>query len=59
MIETFVGVAPVDVAQRDDVLAGEVDEIGAAHAADADSGDVERIAGRSEAAAEDVAGNDG
>ena len=44
-VETFVGVAPVDIADGDDVLVGEIDEIGVAHAADADSGDVEEIAG--------------
>ena len=38
--------------------AGEVDEVAAALAADADGGDVERVARRREAAAEDVARHD-
>ncbi len=59
VVEAFVGVAPVDVAERHDVLAGEIDQIGAAHAADADASNVEHVARRSEAASEDVTGNDG
>jgi len=59
MVETFIGVTPVNVAEGDDILAGEIDQIGAAHAADADGGDVEHIAGRSESAAENVSWNDG
>ena len=56
--EPLVGVVPVDVADRDDVLGREVDEVGAAHAADADGRDVERVARRGEAAAEDVPRHD-
>src|SRR4051812_6685391 len=56
--EALVGVVPVDVAQRDDVLGREVDEIAAALTADADGGDVEAIARRSLAASEDVARDD-
>ena len=53
------GKAPIDVAQRDDVVVeAEVEEVGAAHAADADAGDVEPIAGRRLPAAEHVARND-
>ena len=39
-LETFVRVAPVDVAEGDDVLARQVDEVLAAHAANADAGNV-------------------
>src|SRR5439155_9349083 len=58
-IKTFVGVRPVHIAESDDVLAGEIDEIRAAHAADANGGDVERVAGRSDSAAKNVSGNNG
>ncbi len=57
-VEAFVGVAPIDVADGDDILVGEIDEIRAAHAADADAGDVEQIAGRRVAAAENMARHD-
>ncbi len=57
-VEGLSGVAPIDVAERDDVLAGEIDEIGAAHSTDTDASDVEGVAGRNEAAAEDVARHD-
>ena len=57
-IETFVGVAPIDIADGDNVLVGEIDEIGVTHAADADAGDVEEIAGRRVATAEYVARHD-
>src|SRR5260370_5395772 len=58
-VEGFRGVTPIDVAERDDVLAGEIDEVGAAHATDADAGDVEGVAGRNKAAAENVTRHDG
>ena len=58
-IEALAGIAPVDVAQRHDVLACEIDQIGAAHAADAHTSDVEHVAGRSEATTHHVTGNDG
>ncbi len=49
------GIAPVDVAQRDDVVVeAEVEEVGPAHAADADAGDVEPIARRRLTTAEHV-----
>ena len=60
-----VGVLPVDVAEIDvaeghDVLAGESRQVAAAHAADADAGDVEGVARRLVAGtAEDVARHDG
>ena len=56
--ERLARVVPVHVAQRDDVLAREVDQVGAALAADADRGDVEQVARRGEAAAEHVARDD-
>jgi hypothetical protein len=56
--ERLAGVVPVDVAEGDDVLAGEVDQVGAPLPADADCGDVEEIARRREAAAEHVPRND-
>ena len=41
------GIAPVDVAQCDDVVVeAEVEQVDSAHAADADAGDVEPIARR-------------
>src|SRR5882762_7543018 len=46
MVETFIGVTPVNVAEGDDILAGEIDQIGAAHAADADGGDGQEGAAR-------------
>src|SRR5439155_17094826 len=46
--ETLVCIAPVDIAEGDNVLAGKVDEVLAAHAANADAGDVQQIARRSE-----------
>src|SRR5581483_4771709 len=56
--EAAVRVVPVDVAHGDEVLGREVDEIAASLSADADGGDVERIARRGHAAAEDTAWND-
>src|SRR5260370_18574471 len=58
-VESFIGVTPVHAAQRHDVLACEVDEIIAAHAADSDAGDVQGIARRSESATEDMPRNNG
>src|SRR5437867_7979845 len=58
-VEPLASIAPVHIAQGDDVLACEVDEIGAAHAADSNAGNVQRIAWRSESAAENVSGNNG
>src|SRR6202030_4820869 len=57
-VEGFSGVAPVDIAKSDDILRREMDEIGAPHAAAADAGDVQQVAGRHETAAENVAGHD-
>jgi len=37
MVETL-SLTPVNVAEGDDILAGEMNQIGAAHAADADGG---------------------
>src|ERR1700722_15989444 len=45
------GVTPIDVADGDNILVGEIDEIGVAHAANANAGDVEQIAGRGVATA--------
>ena len=59
VVEALIGIAPVHVAKGDDVLAGEIDQIGAAHSADANSSNVQRVAGRSESATEDASGNDG
>ena len=56
--ERLVRVVPIDVAQRDDVLAGEVDQVGATLSADADRGDVEQVARRREAAAENMTRDD-
>jgi len=51
---------PIDVAQRDDVVVdAEVEQVDPAHAANADARDVQTIAGRSKAATEHVAGDDG
>ncbi len=58
-IERLAGIAPVHVAQRHDVLAGEVDQVIAAHAADANAGDVQRVARRSESTPEDAPWHDG
>ncbi len=58
-LEPLAGIAPVDVAEGDDILACQVDQVAAAHAADADSGDVQRIAGRRESPAEHVPRDDG
>lgn len=44
--KTLVRVAPVHVTEGDDVLAGEIDQVAAAHAANANAGDVQQIAGR-------------
>src|SRR5205814_5712153 len=59
LCEPSVGVAPVDVAQGDDILAGEIDHVAAPHPADADAGDVESVARRLESAAQHVPRNDG
>jgi hypothetical protein len=56
--ERLVGVAPVHVAHRDQVLARDVGEDLASAAAHADRGDVEAVARRLEAAAEHVARHD-
>ena len=46
-VPRLAGIAPVDVAERDDVVAErEVEEVDLAHAADADAGDVEPVARR-------------
>ncbi len=58
-VESSIGIAPVHVAKRDDVLACEVDQISATHAADSNGGDVQRIARRSESTTEDVPRNNG
>ena len=50
----LVGVAPVDIAKRYDILAGKIDEIAATHSTDADASDVYDVAGRNEAATENV-----
>src|SRR6266481_1789755 len=55
----LVGIAPVHVAERHDILACEVDQISTAHAADTNGGDVECVAWRSESTAEDVSRNNG
>src|SRR5437667_3970101 len=54
-LETLVRIAPVDIAEGDNVLAGKVDEVLAAHAANAHAGDVQQIAGRCETPSEHVA----
>ncbi len=56
--EPAIRVLPVHVAHRDDVLGREVDQIGSPLSADADGGDVERVAGRGEPAAEHVSRDD-
>ena len=45
LLEGGARVAPVHVAQRDDVLARQVDQIRPSHAPDADTGHVEAVAG--------------
>src|SRR5437899_8944321 len=57
--ETLVCIAPVDIAEGDNVLAGKVDEVLAAHAANADAGDVQQIARRCETPSEHAAGHKG
>ena len=47
-LEALIGVAPVHIAQGHNVLAGKIDEVLATHAANADAGDVEHVAGRRE-----------
>jgi hypothetical protein len=60
LLEGGARVAPVHVAQRDDVLARQVDQIRPSHAPDANTGDVEPVAGCQLAAAgQDVARHDG
>src|SRR5258708_9804291 len=56
--KAFVRVAPIDIAQRDNILAGKIDDVGAAHSADTNSGDIQQIAGRSRSAAEHVPRHD-
>ena len=59
-VEGRAGVAPVRVAQRDDVLAGQVGQVGAPHPPDPDAGDIEAVAWRHLAAAsQDVTRDDG
>jgi hypothetical protein len=57
-VERLAGVVPVDVAERHDVLRCEVDQVRAPLTADADAGDVQRVARRRQPAAEDVARHD-
>ena len=57
--EIFVGVAPVDIAERYDILAGKIDEIAATHPTDADASDVCDVAGRNETATENMPREDG
>src|SRR6202041_41655 len=59
VIERFAGVAPIHIAKSHDILTGEIDEVGAAHAANADARDIQRVAGWNESAAKHVPGNDG
>src|SRR5882672_3645739 len=56
-LECFAREIPVHVAERDNVLAGQRDEVRAAHSSHANARDIQQIAGRSHAAAKDVAGN--
>ena len=59
-VPRLAGIVPVDVAERDDVVAErEVEQVDLAHAADADAGDVQPIARRRLAAAEDMPRDDG
>src|SRR5260370_33581673 len=58
-IQRFPRIAPVDIAERHDILRGKIDEIRPPHAADADARDVEHIAGWHETAAENMAGDGG
>src|SRR2546430_2125920 len=58
-VESFIGIAPVYIAQRHDVLACQVDQIVAAHSADPHAGDVQGVARRSESTTEDVPWNNG
>ena len=57
--KALVGVGPVDVAERHQVLAGHVGEDRLASPADADGSDAEAIAGRLETAPEHVPWHDG
>jgi len=50
--KTLVRVVPIHVAERDDVLGREVDQVGASLSADADGGDVEAVARRGLSASE-------
>src|SRR5215467_15890998 len=52
--ETLLHVAPIHVAKGDNVLARKVDEVLTAHAANADAGDVQHIAWRSESSAQNM-----
>ena len=58
-VERTAGVAPVHVAERHDVLAGEAGQVRPPHATHADTGHVDEIARWCLPLAEDVAGNDG
>src|SRR5207244_8214846 len=55
--ETLVCIAPVDIAEGDNVLAGTADEVLAAHAANADAGDALQISRRCESPSEHAAGH--
>lgn len=57
--EFLIGEAPVDIAERNDVLTGKINKIAATHAANADAGNVHGVAGGDETATENMAREDG
>ena len=60
LLEPLARVVPVGIAQRDDVLARQVDEVCATHAADADTGNIQEVARRRRAGpGDDVPWHDG
>src|SRR5262249_52876198 len=58
-IEGLAGITPINVAESHDVLACQVNQVAAAHAADTDAGDVHGVARRRESSPEHVPRNDG
>jgi hypothetical protein len=57
--KVFVGISPVDVAKSGEVLAGEIDQIAAAHPAYSDARDVQNVARRSKPTPQHVTRNNG
>lgn len=54
--EVLVRVVPIDIANRHDILAGQIDHVAAAHAADADASDIQQVTRRCKTATQYVPG---